>query len=261
MRAGRNLPPPPQPVVDDKIRFNRMGDVGKRTIKSKCLTRIYFVGGAGLDTIGWRYTQRWANSFKRVGAERFVAIMDVSHDFPGSVPINDILFTSEFRCSDRERVPISFDLRGLPTKWEERIKRDSMIDKAVREILTDLLVYPLTIYDRLVLIGYSYGSVIQAHVTLKLSQMGHKVSSLVLVGSPIPSGSYLFQRIKMVANVIRKDIPGDMLSNPSNAFQFFEGAKQNSDDSGPHFDMARPGIKTDQRIEKTVREIENEIEK
>ena len=53
---------------------------------------------------------------------------------------------------------------------------------------------------------------------------------------------------KNIGNIIRVDIEGDLLSNPADALDFIQGAFQNSSDSGPHFDLARPGSDVDRAI-------------
>lgn len=188
-------------------------------------TRIYFVAGAGLDTDGWHYTQRWAAAFRQAGAQEFIPLTNVSHDAPGGLPLNDILFTSEFRLYTDELTPTRYNLQGVAQVWERRIKTDTMVDKAVDQIVADFHKRPLTPADKLVLIGYSYGSVVQSHVALKLHRMGYRVANLVLVGSPIPSNSQLYQALTKITQVERVNIPGDKLSNPTSAMQYFEGGQ------------------------------------
>ena len=134
-----------------------------------------------------------------------------------------------------------------------------MINKAVDQIVADFHKRPLASADKLVLIGYSYGSVIQSHVALKLHRMGYRVANLVLVGSPIPSTSQLYQALIKITQVERVNIPGDKLSNPTSDIQYFEGGQQNSSDDGPHFDLARPGAAADRRIQATARKIEDQL--
>ncbi|MEM8528587.1 MAG: hypothetical protein AAGG68_28370 [Bacteroidota bacterium] len=43
-----------------------------------------------------------------------------------------------------------------------------------------------------------------------------------------------------IGNIIREDLEGDLLSNPASLEEFMRGAEQNIDESGPHFDLARP---------------------
>jgi hypothetical protein len=99
--------------------------------------------------------------------------------------------------------------------------------------------------------------VLQAHVALGLSEKGYKVDNLVLLGSPIETGSELFQKLTKVTNVIREEIPNDKLSNPSGTLEYYNGAVQNSSDAGPHFDLARPGIEADKKIDNTVKDIKS----
>jgi pimeloyl-ACP methyl ester carboxylesterase len=132
-----------------------------------------------------------------------------------------------------------------------------MINKAVNRIVDDFHKSPLKATDQLVLIGYSYGSVLQSHVTLKLHRMGYRVTMLILVGSPVSTNSQLYQALTKVTHIERIDIPGDKLSNPTSPWQYFEGGGQNSSDDGPHFDLARPGATADRKIKETARKIEN----
>ncbi len=218
--------------------------------------RVYFVGGAGLDTKGWNYTERWGKAFDKAGIKGFTPIRGVSHDKPGSFPLNDILFTTEFRSRTTTTEPTDFDMRGNPRRSKIVKLTDKMIDKAVNTIIADLAAKPLTEGEQLNLTGYSYGSVLQAHVALTLSEKGYKVDNLILVGSPIPTNSELYQKLSKVTNIIREDIPNDKLSNPSSNTKYFKGAIQNSGD-GPHFDLARPGAEADKKIENTVKDIKS----
>jgi hypothetical protein len=51
-----------------------------------------------------------------------------------------------------------------------------------------------------------------------------------------------------IGNIIREDIKGDYLSNPSNEAEFVIGGVQNLRNSGAHFDLARPGAEADNKI-------------
>ncbi len=100
--------------------------------------------------------------------------------------------------------------------------------------------------EQLNLIGYSYGSVAQAHIALALIDLGYKVDNLILVGSPISDDSDLYKELVMyqeqgkIGQLIRHDIPQDKLSNPKSDAEFAEGGMENVGPSGPHFDLARP---------------------
>jgi RHS repeat-associated protein len=217
--------------------------------------RVYFVAGAGLDTKGWRYTERWGRAFEKSGIKGFTPIRNVSHDMPGSFPIGDILFTTQFSKTSKVIQPTNFDLKGDARSFEYVKMQDAMVNKAVGEIIKGLKNNPLEKGEQLNLAGYSYGSVLQAQVVLKLSEKGYKVDNLILIGSPISNDSELYKELSKVTNIIRQDIPGDKLSNPSNVMQYYNGAIQNSNDDGPHFDLARPGIDTDKKIQTTVDKI------
>jgi len=58
-----------------------------------------------------------------------------------------------------------------------------------------------------------------------------------------------------IKNIIRIDIEGDKLSNPSSLMEYIQGAIQNSGDDGPHFDLARPGQEANQAIQDAVNKI------
>lgn len=219
--------------------------------------RVYFIGGAGLDTKGWNYTELWGKAFDKAGIKGFTPIRGVSHDKPGSFPMGDILFTTEFRSRTTTTEPTDYDMRGNPRSSKIVKLTDKMIDKAVNTIIADLTANPLAEGEQLNLTGYSYGSVLQAHVALALAKKGYKVDNLILVGSPIPTNSELYKEVSKVTNIIREDIPNDKLSNPSSNTQYFEGAYQNSSDDGPHFDLARPGTEADKKIDNTVKDIKS----
>ena len=202
--------------------------------------RIYFVAGAGGDTQGWKYTERWGKAFEKSGIKGFKAIKGVSHDKPGSFPTGDIMFTTEHSKTSTESVPASYTNKGDVLTWKLEPVDDRMIEKAVEKIMDDLAKNPLEIGEQLNLAGYSYGSVLQAHVALKLSEKGIIVDNLVLIGSPIPTDSELYNKLEKITNVSRVDIPGDKLSNPESVLEYYQGAYENSADGGHHFDLARP---------------------
>ncbi len=104
--------------------------------------------------------------------------------------------------------------------------------------------------EQLNLGGYSYGSVLQAHIALSLADKGIKVDNVVLIGSPISDKSDIYKELTThnnIANVIREDIPSDKLSNPQTEGDYMEGGEQNSSDEGYHFDLARPGEEADRK--------------
>jgi RHS repeat-associated protein len=221
--------------------------------------RVYFIGGAGLDTDGWNYTDRWGKAFTKAGIKGFTPLRNVSHDKPGTFPVNDILFTANFRHSTTTLEPSNFDTRGNPRSLKVVKLTDKMIDKAVNEIIADLTKNPLAEGEQLNLTGYSYGSVLQAHVVIALSEKGYKIDNLVLIGSPIPTESELYKKLETVTNVIREDIPNDELSDPKTNSEFIEGGIRSSPagdgDAHEHFDLARPGKKADEAIQNKVNSI------
>ncbi len=194
--------------------------------------RVYFAAGAGDDQSGWNYTTRFSAIMNAKGID-FRPI----HATHGS--LGDIYFTVSKSNFSKER---SARENGSLEIQFTRVS-DKMIAKAVADIKADLAKNPLKEGEELNLAGYSYGSVLMSHVTLKLSDEGIKVSNLVLVGSPISSESELFKSLSKVTNVTREDIPGDKLSNPKQGTLLIDGARQNSDPEkigeGPHYDLAR----------------------
>lgn len=138
-----------------------------------------------------------------------------------------------------------------------------MITKAVNEIMADLTKNPLAEGEQLNLTGYSYGSVLQAHVALALNEKGIKVDNLILVGSPISSKSELFKAVSKITNVIREDIQGDKLSNPPSNLGYMGGGIESAPapvgegDAAHHFDLARPGAEADKKIDNTVKDIKS----
>ena len=105
------------------------------------------------------------------------------------------------------------------------------------------------------LAGYSYGSVLQAQIALKLAKSGQVIDNLILIGSPISSDSELFKELsgnKNIKKILRYDLEGDKLSNPKDVFDFIMGGVENRKDSGHHFDAARPGKESDKVIQTIV---------
>lgn len=97
-----------------------------------------------------------------------------------------------------------------------------------------------------------------AQVANKLADEGVKIDNLILIGSPISDDSKLYKQLKSnknIKNIIRIDIEGDSLSNPSSFGEYMYGGYQNSDNSGPHFDLARPGKEADIKIKQSANKI------
>jgi len=192
----------------------------------------FFVAGAGNDVDGWDYSSRFKNIFTESGISDFTRL-NVSNGKSA-----DILFTNTYRnepiVGQNSRIGITYSAR-----------ENSMVTKAVKDVVANLKKG-----KQLNLIGYSYGSVIQAYTAIDLIQQGHKVDNLVLIGSPISDGSTTmnilseYESVGRIGKIIRIDIPGDHLSNPSNEADFIYGGFQNLDfkgnGTGRHFDLARP---------------------
>ena len=209
--------------------------------------RLYFVGGAGNDAIGWNYINRFKNIFTSKGIEGFTRI-----NASGGTN-KDIAFTASYKNFSHVGQHLVQTDKGLEVQLKRRDHKQ--IEKAVNDIMADLAANPLKEGEQLNLAGYSYGSVLQANVALRLADKGIKVDNLVLIGSPISDKSELYNALttnKNIGKVIREDIKGDLLSNPKSEGDFIKGGIQNSDPDnkgvGPHFDYARPGTATDKKI-------------
>ena len=211
--------------------------------------RIFFVAGAGNDAIGWNYVSRWAKIFSKNGLKDFYRL-NISHDSKskqdmGLPPTGDMSFTGSYRNDAWVKVPKYNNTLQEGTSFS--LVRVASVDRQIRNgvsaIIKNLKDKPLKEGEQLNLTGYSYGSVAQAHIALALADKGYVIDNLILVGSPISTDSNLYKELlanKNIKKVIREDIKGDKLSNPSSLMEFTEGAKQNSSDSGAHFDLARP---------------------
>ncbi len=219
--------------------------------------RVLFVGGAGNDNSGWHYIQRWQNAFSNVGINNFVRV-NASHGKFG-----DVGFTNSYRNSGTyyesnfKKDPVGGGMDRIYTGRELPVS-NAMINSTAQQYLDNLAANPLSEGEQFNLAGYSYGSVLQAQVALKLANEGTTIDNLVLIGSPVADDSKLFKQLsgnENIKNIIRIDIEGDKLSNPSSLMEYIQGAFQNSGDDGPHFDLARPGQEADQAIQDAVNRI------
>lgn len=174
--------------------------------------------------------------------------MNVSHGKTG-----DMMFADSYR--HYSKIP------GSTTKVTSK-----MINKTVNGILTDLKNNPIEDGEQLNLAGYSYGSVLQAHVAIALADKGVKVDNLSLIGSPIPDDSDLmgtlkeYQEAGKIGGIQRIDIEGDNFSNPKSNSQYLRGiydAAMEGDDH-PHFDLARPGAAADKKIGEAADKLKGE---
>ncbi|MFZ7154347.1 MAG: alpha/beta hydrolase [Bacteroidota bacterium] len=212
--------------------------------------RLYFVGGAGNDADGWNYINRFKNIFTSKGIEGFKRINASGGN------VNDMAFTASYKNFSHVGQHLVKTERGLEVQLKRRDHKQ--IEKAVNDIMADLAANPLKEGEQLNLAGYSYGSVLQAHVALRLADKGIKVDNLVLIGSPISDKSELYNALitnKNIGKVIREDIQGDKLSNPQTSQDFKNGIEQSAPtmvggmgDAAPHFDLARPGAAADKKI-------------
>ncbi len=210
--------------------------------------RLYFVGGANNDQDGWNYINRWGNYFTQAGIRGFTRL-NASTGKSG-----DIAFTSMFRNTGGYFY--NDELSGAMNEGPSYFRHNHRsINTALDQIQSDLENNPLEDGEQFNLAGYSYGSVLQAQVALKLADKGTYIDNLILIGSPISDESDLFKELSNndnIGNILRVDIEGDLLSNPNDVLEYLQGAFQNSSDDGPHFDLARPGKEVDQNIQKII---------
>ena len=210
--------------------------------------RLYFVGGANNDQDGWNYINRWGNFFNQAGVRGFTRIN------ASTGKIGDVAFTSMFRNSTGYSSGDEFS--GAENEEPTTIRNNhTSISSAVEQIESNLAENPLEEGEQFNLAGYSFGSVLQAQVALKLADKGTYIDNLILIGSPISDDSDLFKELsnnENIGNILRVDIEGDLLSNPQDILEYLGGAKQNSSDDGPHFDLARPGQEVDKNIQKVI---------
>ena len=224
--------------------------------------RIYFIGGAGNDTDGWDYVPRFIEIFSK-------NFMEVQRVNASNGQLGDMAFSlaesSSPWITERQNASMATG-QDLTNPNDVVIKRrvasvKPMVKKAVEEIMADLEANPIENGETFDLMGYSYGSVMQAHVALALADRGIKVDNLVLIGSPIDDDSELFKALEAnenIGNVIRHDIEGDYLSNTNNLGEFIIGGAQNSVNSGPHFDLARPGKEADAKIGSLAKDLRHQ---
>jgi len=214
--------------------------------------RVYFIGGAGNDTNGWNYKQRFKQIWEDKGIQD-VRTMTATHG-----KVVDILFTNDYRLFSEVK-----GTTGTTSKITSK-----MIEATVNAIVKDLATNPLEEGEQLNLAGYSYGSVLQAHVAIALADKGLKVDNLSLVGSPISDKSDLmgtlqkYKKEGKIGNIQRVDIDGDNLSNPSDALQYLKGAYESlpigEGDNAHHFDLARPGKEADKKIGEAADKLKSE---
>lgn len=212
--------------------------------------RMYFIAGAGNDIDGWNYVNRFTEIWTELGLTGFKRV-----NASGGKEL-DILFVQRYKDHFKIKIGGGFMNNGF---WKE-VGMEVQFKQGFEFILNDLKMYPLQRQQQLNLVGYSYGAVMQVHIATKLISIGYKINNLVLIGSPTSDSSEVIKTLqnfikeKKLGRIIREDIPNDKLSNPENFFDFVEGGYENSPlgkgDEGEHFDLARPGKETDEKIRK-----------
>lgn len=211
--------------------------------------RVYFVGGANNDQDGWNYVQRWANSFRNHGINDFRRV-NMSNGKMG-----DVNFTAQYRNSAYTNKDVFMNGEVIDSRREP--VQNKTINKTVAAYQEDLKKSPLKEGEQFNLAGYSYGSVLQAQVALKLANSGQVIDNLILIGSPIGDNSDLYKELsgnKNIKNILRYDLKGDALSNPQDVYDFLNGARQGivEGNDAHHFDAARPGAAANKLIDTIV---------
>jgi pimeloyl-ACP methyl ester carboxylesterase len=215
--------------------------------------RVYFVGGANNDQEGWNYVQRWANSFRSHGIDDFRRVNMSNGRW------SDVNFTAKYRNSGYTYKDVF--MNGEVVESTREPVQNKTINKTVAAYQEDLKKSPLKEGEQFNLAGYSYGSVLQAQVALKLANSGQVIDNLILIGSPIGDNSDLYKELsgnKNIKNILRYDLKGDALSNPQDVFDFIKGGVQSSPspvgngDNAHHFDAARRGATANKLIDTIV---------
>ncbi len=197
--------------------------------------------------------------------------LNVSNDTPeaqkaGLPPLGDLLFTMAYREEAWFTVyKYTDNLLGSTNREDFVYKRianiNPLIYKAVEAIYKHIQTYPLIEGEQLNLVGYSYGSVFQAHVALALADMFITINHLILIGSPVSKNSNLYKELtnhEYIKNVIREDIEDDLLSDPNSIIDVIFGGFNSFNEAGKHFDLARPDNL--QTKENEAKEVDKRIE-
>lgn len=200
-----------------------------------------YVAGAGGDAIGWDYINRFKRIFTEEGITDFEPLEEAHRSWKwpqqaGAPPVDDILFTANHRNTPITPHQLATDVDNTLLNVKAGVERV----KVASTNLPD--------GDQLNLIGYSFGSVYVAQVAQLAAEEGVTIDNLVLIGSPTSDDSELMdvlnklQEAGSIGQIIRHDIDGDLLSNPSSNSEFAEGGLQTLrlGDAAPHFDLARP---------------------
>lgn len=229
--------------------------------------RLYYLAGAGHDQNEprWNYVERFGRIWTEVGLHGFHDVRahrDQKDDAMWSaLHRNDEMTT--ITVPDNGQIAIHWELDGgnplltyqyVPDQRTVPLRdNDARIEGAFRTIIRDLTEHPLRNGESISIAGYSYGAVAAEHLSLKLADAGIHVSNLILIGVPTSPNSQLWNAVRQrfqIENVITVDIPGDGFSSPTSIVDFntaIIGVAMKGD-AYPHFDLARPGKKADDRI-------------
>ena len=208
---------------------------------NKTISKMYFVAGAGNDRQGWNYTQRFENIWSSIGISGFTKLnvsltSDILAKSKVLPPLPDLIYTLDYRNKVSNRID-GLIADSLPENPHVQVRKRIQKDKNSKILAKD---------TQLNLCGYSFGSVVVSQAAIQICDEGFVIDNLVLIGSPVSINSELFQQLlkykadNKICQIIRNDIKDDLFSNPKDIFEFKDGIPQNSDSSGPHFDLARP---------------------
>jgi hypothetical protein len=141
----------------------------------------------------------------------------------GLPPLGDISFVSKYRknawynASSNNKYDNTLQKDISPTVLYKRLAGvNKNVYETAKKIQNELINKPLAEGEQFNLMGYSYGSVMQAYVALALADAGHIIDNLILVGSPIPVESALYKSLqnhKNIKNVIREECGAPILPN------------------------------------------------
>ncbi|WP_176590011.1 hypothetical protein [Elizabethkingia argenteiflava] len=118
--------------------------------------RVYFVGGAGNDSDGWHYIGRFKSIWSALGIRDFRRV-NASHG-----KIGDIVFVNNYRNRDWKAVYGGAGTAKVGVVTEKQYQR------VLKGIINDLKNTSFKEGEQLNLTGYSYVSVMQEHLAIRL---------------------------------------------------------------------------------------------
>ncbi len=174
--------------------------------KPKLTNKMFFIGGSGGDQDGWSYTQKFKETWGNLGINNFRDFNNIA----SRGQFKDILYTTRYSSYPWyfDQVPSVLDEinRNKNRKFYRLASVDPNTYNVAKAIANEI---PKNHSGQLNLSGYSFGSVIMSHVALALADEGYTIDNLILLGSPIPINSELYQSLlnnPKIKNVQRYDI-------------------------------------------------------